>query len=333
MRLIDPPPAIDDIPLMADWVELSTLTANPPEVSRDVVGETLDQAGLLGLQDGGGLRDDENWEDEDTFTPDDASDRYVEEVWTELRDRRNRHDDEGLMEDSYPFDVYGDMITSDGWKASPAYTMLLLLDHGREYDDVDVEIAPETEEGRLFEKIVEASAVNLFGGPAARFGWPKEPHWPTHPRDRIKELGKCLGLEPSNLIEDAERVDPNDKDKGLDIACLWRLGGDKDVLGGLAWILLQCACGKNWKGKVGEPQIGDWQDLLGWSGPLVKAVAMPWRELGTWSLHRASRRFDRALVLNRDRLVLGHPDVGLSADVLVEVIAWCEDKVRTFPGV
>lgn len=317
---------------MADWAELSVLVADVGRHSRDDFGETLDQAGYLGLTDGGLFAGDQDWLDADAFSPDDASERFADALWDELAARRRRLERRGFPSAgiTFPFtidDVY--LATDGGWRTHPAYTMLLLLDHARVYSGVEVAVGSDSAEARLFEKIVEASAVGLFGGPAARFGWPIEAGWPTHPRDRIAQLAHQLGLEPENL-DVGEKVDPADKDKGLDVVSAWT-GLDMAGTGGQPWLLVQCAAGANWKSKTGEPAIAEWRDLIAWDGPLLRAIAIPWRRPDNWSITRVSRKFQSAVVLERERLLRGHPDAFLSDDAADAIRGWCEARIDELP--
>ena len=328
--MIDPPSSVDNLEIMADWAELSVLTSAVGQLSRDEFGETLDKAGYLGLQDGGLPPGEQDWEDDDTFTPDDASERFSDELWLELDGRRQRVSERSAG--AFPFELDTTYLRLDGgWQDLPAYTMLLLLDHGRIYSEVDVAVAPESAEGRLFEKIVEASSIGLFGGPAARFGWPIEPGWPTHPRDRVEHLATLLGLSHEDLTI-ADKIDSHDKDKGLDVVSGWN-SVDSASIAGQPWVLVQCACGDNWKSKTGEPSFAEWHDLLAWNGPLVKAVALPWLRPGGWTVARVSRKFQSALVLTRERLLRGSPDAHLDAATANEIRNWCAAKIATLPMV
>lgn len=328
--MIDPPSSVDKLEIMADWAELSVLTSDVGQLSRDEFGETLDKAGYLGMQDGGLPPGDEDWEDEDTFTPDDASERFAEELWMELEGRSQRVGEQSA--EAFPFELDATYLSKDGgWQDRPAYTMLLLLDHGRIYSGVDVAISPETAEGRLFEKIVEASARGLFGGPVARFGWPIEPGWPTHPKERVEYLASLLDLAHENL-DIPGKVDPYDKDKGLDVVSGWP-SVDAATNEGQPWVLVQCACGDNWKGKTGEPAPSEWHDLLAWNGPLMKAVALPWLRPDGWSITRVSRKFHSALVLTRERLLRGCPDAHLDELAADDIREWCSSKIAALPMV
>lgn len=128
--MIDPPSLLDDMDVMADWAELSALTSDVGQVSRDAFGETLDRASYLGLQDGGLSPGELDWRDEDVFTPDDASERFTEDLWARLEARRRFISTRSKA--AFPFQLDETYLSKHaGWDDRPAYTMLLLLDHGR----------------------------------------------------------------------------------------------------------------------------------------------------------------------------------------------------------
>src|SRR5262249_38567337 len=125
--------------------------------------------------------------------------------------------------------------------------------------------------GRLFEKVVEASSRGLLRGAVMRFGWPIEPGWPLAINDRIQLLGSGLGLELETLRGKTKKTD---KDRGLDVAGRISFG---DEGAGTIVLLTQCAAGKHWRKKTGQPALQRWQHLIQWNAHLLRAVAIPWR--------------------------------------------------------
>jgi hypothetical protein len=128
-------------------------------------------------------------------------------------------------------------------------------------------------------------------------------------------------------VEDlAGKTRPHDKDRGLDVAA--RVFSDDDH--GALFVLTQCAVGKRWWTKTGEPSIADWRDIFRWNSALKRGVAVPWR-LEDPSRARTHRRFDGAVVMDRPRLVDGHPDRFLASDVRSELTRWCQARVKKLP--
>ena len=121
---------------------------------------------------------------------------------------------------------------------------------------------------RLFEKIVQASQVGLLGGEASRFGVPVEDGWPAGTNNRIARFAEELG----GLFVLRTSVDSTGGDRTLDVAARLRLGGHSE---GTLALLTQCATGKNWDRKRGEPTLAKWSTVIDWDGVVIRAVAVP----------------------------------------------------------
>lgn len=320
-KLIDLPAETSDISVMADWVEMCALTDANGEVTKSSFTETVRDSGIfdeLSI----GFADEDTWHDDEEIGVGSAVDTYSSDIWLELKSRAQE------FGDAYPFDIDGRLLTLDGvsWRKYPCYTMLLLLDHGRQYRHVVKKVAPDTNGARLFEKICEASFRGFFGGESQRFGWPKEPSWPTSIEDRVEMLAEEIGLVAESLS--GHKVFPADKDKGLDVVVQLNFG---DSMSGSPWVLFQCACGDNWNSKRGEPALADWQPLIAWDGLLIGGLAVPMRLAGTWDVRRTSRAFNNAIVVERTRLIRGKPDATLDSDTATQVQLWCDEAIKFLP--
>jgi hypothetical protein len=316
---------VDDTVRLADWVELCVFFGDSGVMSQADMADVVHDAGLLGGMPEDVLSDDASFrQEEEDFSSDDATERLAGAVWEHLETRSR-----GLKE-GYPFAVEGDKLRLKvpSWRAAPAFAMLLVADISRVYE-LNAQIEPDSESGRLFEKVVEASQRGLLRGTAVRFGWPIEPGWPTPIDDRIGTLGERLGLGVERLTG---KTRPQDKDRGLDVVARFSGGDD----GPATFVLLtQCATGKHWKKKRGEPAISDWRDILRWDAQLLRAVAIPWRldariDRG-FHYVRTYRHFD-AVILDRPRLVAGTPDRFLADDVKDQIVRWCEKQVVKLPS-
>ena len=316
-----PAASTHDHAVLADWIEMSVLLESPPSTSRDTIATLLRDTGFIGADKAEYFQGEDEDAYDATFSDSEAADRFTELLWQELHRRRV------ALGEGYPFLVGSADIAleHDSWRHVAAYLMLLLLDLGRSYRAVMVDIQADTLESRLFEKIVEASARGLLAGPCSRFGWPREPDWPTGIDDRVARLAQELELS-LELLDGKTR--PNDKDRGLDVAGRFSIAGSSE---GTMVLLAQCAVGKNWKKKRGEPWIADWRDLLQWKGFLVRGVAVPWRLSGAWGITRAYRHFDDALILDRPRILAGAPDRHIDQNTRRDVELWCEPRVHLLP--
>lgn len=315
---------VTDILRLADWVELSVLVDSDGAIPMTEVARILRGAGLIGYSEAELFRRDEAFADRDMFSDDEASFRMTETIWEELRCRMH------ALKPGYPLEVDRDrlVLPHTSWRDVPAFTMLLLVDLAQSYPPVTVDIeASEADSGwaRLFEKVVEASERGLLGGPCCRFGWPVEPGWPSGIDERIEKLADLVDLRMENL---KGKTDPQDKDRGLDV--VGRLAIADSAVGTVV-LLTQCAAGKNWTKKRGEPSLADWQDILQWNAKLARAVAVPWRLEGRWDIRKVYRYFDDAVILDRPRLICGNPDGFLDADTTDRIVEWCEPLVRNLP--
>lgn len=205
---------------------------------------------------------------------------------------------------------------------------MLIADLSRSYVKTGVKIETNSTFSQLFEKVVEAASQGLLQGRGARFGWPKETGWPTKINDRIRVLGDKIGVAVEEL---GGKTRPNDSDRGLDVVTQLSFG-DKGP--GTLFLLTQCATGKHWKKKRGEPSLADWGDIFRWDAHLLRAIAIPWRldksTDGGFDRIRTFRYFD-ALVLDRPRLVAGWPDQHLEIKVVTSTRKWCKEQLPKFP--
>lgn len=317
--MIEPAAPLDDLELMADWLELWMFESAPEVLDKVAIGEFLEDAGLIAFQDGGTGHEDEDLIDQDHFlAADDEGSAYAELLLDKAAERAR------ALGSGYPFVVEDGEIRHKSenpiadW---PCYLYLLLVDNADLYDNA-IGYVVDTDSAKLFEQIVASSSKGLFGGRAQRFGWPRETGWPTGIKDRLARLAQELDLELESNLD--QKTHPNDSDKGLDVAASLTVAGS-DIA--TPWVLLQCAGGANWRGKSGEPPLDDWRDLMVWNGQLLKGLAVPFRlPRDSWTLERTARKF-AALVLDRDRVAAGHPDKSLDADLASQVADWCKTAI------
>lgn len=308
-----------DLDRLADWLEASVL-ADGVEVSKSELMEELQANGLaLPAEESFGEDTDELGLDPDE-QPEDALQRLADDVVAECRKRATR------LDSSYPFALDFDLVSLRDVPID-SYAFLLVADLGHHYPTLKDALVPDSRSGRLMEKVVEAAAKGVFGH-SQRFGWPKEPDWPTSINDRIGRLADELGLVVDALDG---KTDAADNDRTLDVVGLLRLENPYDAT---LVVLVQCAAGKNWKSKLGDPSIAAWQNLLQWRSMLVRAVALPWRlggRKGDWTYERIYSMSNGAIVLDRPRLLAGHPDLHLDPQIRGELSDWWREAVAQIP--
>jgi hypothetical protein len=316
--------SVDAIGRFADWMEFCTLFQPTGITSRAHLEDVAADAGLVGSASNDLLPGDLTFSEPDDFSEDDATERFAGIVFDELLKRKNQ------LGKTYPFSVERDSLrrTPDSWRDVPAFGMLLVADVSRSYLKSSVKIETNSAFSYLFEKVVEAASKGLLRGHTARFGWPKEHGWPTKIDDRIRALGEKMAIE----VLDLSRTRPTDNDRGLDVVTQLSFGDDGPAT---LFVLIQCATGKNWKKKKGEPSITEWADTFRWNSKLLRGVAIPWRldkstDAG-FDRVRTHRHFDGALVLDRLRLVSGLPDSELENKVAASTRQWCKEQLSKFP--
>ena len=316
--IVLPSADVENLRRLADWAELATWIDG--SLSLADVADVLHGAGLAGYARREYFVGDEAFEEEEAFSDEESAYRLGELVWEECRKRSQ------VLRNAYPFRVESSelCLRESDPAHSAGYAMMLLVDIGFHYGQEDL-IEANSESGRLFEKIVEASYRGLLGGPCSRFGWPPEPGWDTAVEDRLRTLGQVLGLTTENL---EDKTEGRDKDMGLDVVGLANLYDSSE---GSVAVITQCATGRStWKQKRGEPAENAWRDIYQWRASLIKGIAVPWRLEGAWGYRRTHRHFD-AVVFDRPRLLAGHPDRYLDATVRAAIYAWTTTRVAELP--
>ena len=319
--LIDIPEIkVGDLVGFADWVELIGLLVEDGTISQAEIADVLLTSGLYGAEPRELFPGDEGAAEEGDLTSDDPAFRFVERIWNHLALRQD------LLGEIYPFQVEFDILKRipSTWSDVPSFTQVLLTAHTARYcKEVIVERLNSMSFRQLFEKVVQAAGHGLFGGPASRFGVPREPGWPTRVNERVERFAEELGL--SVLRRDLAET-PGDRT--LDVAMRVEVGGDPS---GALIFLTQCATGRHWEEKRGEPTLQEWRDVLMWKGMIVRSVAIPWWFNGSEEYDRYFRYFDEALVLDRRRLLAGRPDEYLANDVRDIILEWWEAQMARLP--
>jgi hypothetical protein len=317
--MIAPPErSLTEIDYLADWFELCAITEAAGEFAGAEVIDALVASGAAELKEVRALAaDDEQLSSQELVS------RLVENVIGTIQGRIVR------WGSAYPFELDVDVLRFvKTLEDSAAYVLLLAVDLGTGYSrgvQQALTIQADSDEGRLFEKVVEASQANLFAGHTVRFGWPREATWPTHPRDRVQHLADLLGLSVNDLSELASDA----KDVGLDVITV----GTDPASDSQAWyaVLTQCAVGANWMGKTGQPELAEWLPMLHWKTNLFRAVAIARTAGRTYTVERIRRHFGNAIVLDRSRLLLGRPDEGLDDTTRIEIADLCRSRFTAFP--
>jgi hypothetical protein len=319
-------PVISDVRNLnyfADWVELSAILDTDGTVSQTDVARTAQSSRLVTGDPTDTFEDDESYSYASDLADDDAQRNFAEQIWEVLQARSLQ------LQHQYPFILSRDTIShrEDPWSNAPGYAMCLILSQLIQYRSV---VNLDQVEGhsvrQLFEKLVEASAANQFRGATVRVGWPRDRGLPTDPFDLVHEVGGRFGLQVE-LLEG--KIDPNDKDVTVDVISRLHLGDEGP---GSLVVFFQCASGRDWRKKRGEPTIGRWDDLIRWDAVVIGAVAVPfWLESPSDRLRQFRHFGKNMLIIDRPRLMAGSPDARLDSSYLPLVAGWCAAQSERLP--
>lgn len=232
----------------ADWAELQVLYSGEASVSLESIRTEADVEGLEGEDPA-----------DDLAMPDEASQSLVAETVREI-ERRVAHGGKG-----YPFRIYSDRLElKPGAHRRTPYAFCLMVSDRDFYTQSDP--AP-----RMFEHIASHALQSYLKGDALRFGAPRDA-----PDQQIKAALERLSELTGDGLLSTFPVKPTDKDLGLDVV------GWKDFLDGKAskvLVYMQCATGEDWPSKRGDLDLGVagiWNQIVAWTTPPVKAMAIPY---------------------------------------------------------
>ena len=295
---------------VADWIELSCLLSPDGFLSKVSVIDHLVDSGVL---------------HNDPDKAEEQAELIADNGFAELRQRRRLIG--SSAEFGFPFEFPDPKVlkrTAD-WSDAPVYAFLLIVsagqldpwmykkDGGTTYDEV----------GHLFEHIVARAASGLFRGPSEVLA-PTGPAKQQMLATRVESLVGPFGLKTSVAIS---RVPVRVKDAGLDVITRLDCG---DTRPGLLHLLIQCAAGANWNGKLGTPALADWRAWVEWRGPLLKGFAVPTIFGDDGVIENASRSGEWSLFLDRVRILHGLRGAGgLDVGELARVSRWCRMRIDT----
>lgn len=307
-----------------DWVELSAMLDPDGTISQTDVARAAQASGLITGDPSDIFETDESYSEESDLADDDPQRNFAEQIWEVLWERSQ------WLAHQYPFELERDSIARRGgaWTETPSYMMSLLLSQLIQYrGDGELTRVGGHSFRRLFEKMVEAASSGLFRGTTVRVGSPHEADLPTHPVELVHALGDRFHLEVENLTG---KVNADDKDMTVDVISRLRLGDEEP---GTLIVLLQCASGRDWRKKRGEPTVGRWDDLLRWDAAIIGAVAVPFWLASRAERVRQFRHFGKnMLILDRPRLMTGSPDDSLDGVHRLLIVRWCEAQARRLPS-
>ena len=214
------------------------------------------------------------------------------------------------------------MVRRLTWTEVPAHCFCLVVSYGPLYDGWSVKFGPDyTKQGELFELVTKAAMeVRFTGWQFLHTGWS---------RDNSSKLPDVVDKISSHVNEPIGSVHEYASDQaneaGVDL--VWHLPF-ADRRGGAPVYLAQCASGKNWIDKVGEPNVEQWIRIVKFPTAPSKAFSLPFA-LSEGDLRQQTTRA-RGLLLDRYRL-LAH-DVSeeewVPQVLRQELIDWLKPRVE-----
>lgn len=227
------------------------------------------------------------------------SEDFISSVWNELKIRQI------LYGNSSPIQVVGRLVEPNiNWREKPYYMAFLIY---------SLEGNPNTTQttavdgGKLFEKLSREAIERYIGGKAIIYGFPTEQTVQDIAEKYLKE--KFIYTPPSYR-----------KDRNLDIFA-WR--PFKDGRSSQIIMLVQCASGLNWKGKLTELNLGAWKKYIHFSASPLKGFAAPITVTKTDHLEEHST--DGGVFF--DRLRLFRLLDRLPQDLHDECVQWCDIRL------
>ena len=202
---------------------------------------------------------DESDQDDDSAMPNERSEQLVADAAREI-ERRAVDGGKG-----YPFRIHQDRLElRPGVHRWTPYAFCLLASD-RDY------WRPGDSSPKMFEHIASTALRSYLQGCSLRFGSPREP-----PYQPIKKALKWLEKRTGDEVRSTYPVRPTDRDLGLDVV------GWKDFADGRtskSLVYMQCATGEDWQEKRGDLDLGPggvWNQVMAWTTPPVKALAIPY---------------------------------------------------------
>ena len=278
-----------------DWVEATTLIAE----------EELSPTNII-----------EYLIEEQMYDEEDFASEYVSDGWADLKNRLS------WLGGHSPI-TFDDrwMVRRLNWPEVPAHSFCLVVSYGPLYDGWSDEFGPDyTKQGELFELVTKAAMeVRFTGWQFLHTGWSRDNN--SKLSDVVVKIASHV-TEPIGDVE--EYASDQAKEAGVDL--VWHLPF-ADRRGGAPVYLAQCASGKNWVDKVGEPNVDEWIRIVKFPAAPGKAFSLPF-SLSERDLRQQSTRA-RGLLLDRYRL-LAH-DVSeeewVPESLRRELIDWLEPRV------
>jgi len=232
---------------------------------------------------------------------------FISDVWSDLRSRHRLYNPARFTIDD------ATVTPVNNPRSRAEYLTCLLLSLYGVHDN-----AP----AKLFERLTCAAVTKLLPARALVFGWPCAKGRGKRPGEQTL-LGRLIRDFAREAHERyVEQPSSRYKDRGVDVICWVPFpdGRSSQIV-----LLLQCAAGHDWAGKLPVP-LEAWIQYIHWAHDPVRGFAVPcviadsiWHD----------KALDKGILLDRVRIVNsvadGVPDAGLAA----ELNAWVNAQLMS----
>ncbi len=222
--------------------------------------------------------------------------------------------------------IRGDQISGiDDWRNDPVRSLFLILSLFRLYPDWAKDIKNSSQQGLVFEKIVEVLCANLFlGWEVYRVGW--SPDNTPNIFEVVNTLVDKLNCRGATDL--SEWVADQGKDGGLDVICYRFFDDDKEAL---PIFLIQCASGNNWRNKIHTPNASEWKKWLNAAVDPGTGIAAPF--VIDDKMLRTAALAGQVIVIDRLRLLRAYYDKPSVVPQALkdEIVAWLEPYMDILP--
>lgn len=229
--------------MFCDWIESSIIFKEDEFSSSDVVDNIIE---------------------EEIYEEQDFAWEFVENAWNELERRLS------CIGEYAPYQLNGKRLSRcHEWRNRSAYSFCIALLLAKNYPGWASSFGNDyTDQGMLFERLVEESLKNLFPDWSVHStGW--SPNNPVTIKIVANQVSSLLGEHQGNITL---WTDECAKEEGLDLF-LYRSFSDRRV--GIPVYLMQCASGRDWDEKLKTPDLELWEKIILFAAKPRKAFAMP----------------------------------------------------------
>jgi hypothetical protein len=288
-----------DLDVLCDWVEASLLLFDESLSPIEVVDVLMENH---------------------VYREQDFARAMIEQVWAAIARRQNWLNASRVLRVDQ-----SRLVRTLEWKEVPAHTFCLVVALRRCFKAWSATLGPNyVVQGQLFERVTE-EALKQNGWTVFRTGWAGVAAVPDF-RDVVDRIANHLN-EPATVGVDI----PQDvKDQGLDLLCYRPF---QDRRGGHHLCMVQCASGDNWRTKLKTPSSELWRELIRFSSPHPRAIAVPFAfpEDATF---RTTRLSADGVFLDRFRILeAGYAGVGWESENLrTELVQWLEPRIASLPS-